>query len=42
MDRILVMAEGKIVQMGTWSDLSRIDGEFRRLLTKQHKGREHG
>ena len=41
-NRILVMAEGRIVQMGAWSELSRIDGEFRRLLTKQHKGRERG
>jgi ATP-binding cassette, subfamily C, bacterial CydD len=33
-DRILVMAEGKIVQQGPWSALSKIDGELRRLVTR--------
>ena len=33
-DRILVMAHGEIVQQGLWSELSEIDGEFRRLLTR--------
>ena len=37
MDRILVMADGKIVQTGTWSELKQIDGEFRRLLTRRQK-----
>jgi ABC-type transport system involved in cytochrome bd biosynthesis fused ATPase/permease subunit len=37
MDRILVMADGKIVQTGTWFELKQIDGEFRRLLTRRQK-----
>ena len=42
MDRILVMAEGRIVQTGTWSELARVDGEFRRLMTTQSEGIQHG
>jgi len=37
MDRILVMAGGKIVQSGSWSELKQIDGEFRRLLTRRQE-----
>ena len=40
-DRILVMAEGKIVQQGSWSALSQIDGELRRLLTRRIEDEPH-
>ena len=42
MDRIMVMAEGRIVQIGTWSELSQVEGEFRRLLRKEGEELPHG
>ena len=39
-DCILVMAEGKIVQQGSWSALSQNDGELRRLLTRGKSGEQ--
>ena len=42
MGRILVMSEGRIVEMGAWSELARADGEFRRLLRKESGEKRHG
>lgn len=41
-DRILVMADGRIVQAGTWSELHDVEGELRRLLKRQQEGGRYG
>jgi len=41
-DRVLVMADGRIVQAGTWSELQHGEGELHRLLKRQKEGRQHG
>jgi ATP-binding cassette subfamily C protein CydD len=41
-DRILAMTDGRIVQAGTWSELHQVEGELRRLLTRQQEDRQHG
>lgn len=41
-DRIMVMDQGKLVQMGTYNELAEADGKFRELLQAQRKWYMHG
>ena len=41
-DRIMVMDQGKLVQMGTYNELVAADGKFRELLQAQRKWYMHG
>lgn len=40
-DRIMVMDQGKLVQMGTYSELENADGKFRELLQAHKKWYMH-
>jgi subfamily B ATP-binding cassette protein MsbA len=37
-DHILVMSRGRVVEDGTWNELSSQDGPFRRMLNAQRAG----